>query len=150
MATDTMFFKGKARYLQVRRPSQLEMYEAPVYLEGPEMEKFKTSGLALKIREDEDGKEYVTFKRRVNEYNGLLKEWVVNGPPELKVLTDGEWVGLDPEVLVGNGSEVVVKIEVYDTPKRGEGTKGHRLLSVGVTDLIEYKPKDIAPAEYPF
>ena len=135
MATKTLYFKGITKWCKVRKPDEkYDTYQVPLYMTDSEFLKYDASGIQLKKREDEDGA-FVVFKRKHVEYNGLLKEQVTNGPPG--ILKDG----VDfPDGLIGNGSEVTVKVEVYDTPKRGPGTKGHRLIAINVEKLVEYTP----------
>lgn len=104
------------------------------------MNVFKDSGLRLKVYNDADG-DFVVFKRKHAEYNYAKQEQVTNGPPAVKIKRDGEYVDF-PDGLIGNGSRITVRIEAYDTPKRGPGTKGHRLIAVAVEELIEYHPDD--------
>lgn len=150
MATDILFFKGKTKWARVHKPSEnFETYEVPVYMDKKELKRYQDSGMQLQIREDEDGS-FVTFKRKHAEFNGLKKEQVINGRPGINILKDGAYVPFDG--LIGNGSEVTVKVEVYDTPGRGKGKKGHRLLAVGVDKLVEYvaKEKEVGGPDMPF
>lgn len=149
MATGIIFLKGKTKWAKVRKPDEkYGNYEVPLYMDKKEMAKFKALGLGLTIRSDDDG-EFVTFKRREQEPPRKNGEVITNGPPKVTILQDGQYVPW-PEGLIGNGSEVTVKIEYYDTPRRGAGTRGHRLLAVGIDKLVEYIKTDENDASYPF
>lgn len=139
MATQTLFFNGKTKWCKVRKPDEkYETYQVPLYLDDKNLKMFKDSGLQLKIYDDEDGK-FVVFKRKHAEFNYARKEQVTNGPPDVKIKRDKEYVEFS-DGLIGNGSVVTVKVEAFDTPRRGPGTKGHRLLAVAVETLVEYNP----------
>lgn len=145
MATTTLFFTGKTKWCKVRKPDEkYDTYQCPLYLDASTENMYKDSGIQLKVHEDQDGK-YVVFKRKHVEFNAFKKEQVTNGPPEIKIKRAKEYVAF-PDGLIGNGSLVTVKVEVYDTPRRGPGTKGHRLIAVAVEDLIEYNPEPTAPS----
>lgn len=145
MATQTYFFTGATRWAKVRKPDEkYETYQVPLYLDETALKQYKDSGLQLKIKEDETGK-FVVFKRKHAEFNSWRKEHVTNGPPAVKIKRGSEYVDF-PDGLIGNGSIVTCRVEAYDTPKRGPGTKGHRLIAVAVEKLVEYNP-DAAKSE---
>lgn len=136
------------KWAKVRKPDEkYNNFQVPLYMDEKSWNKFKESGCQLKINQDNDGK-YVTFKRRVNEFNYAKKENVENGPPEIKILKGSDYVPF-PEGLIGNGSLVTVRVDVYDT----RNGKGHRLVSVGIDKLVEYKEagkSDSTDFEMPF
>jgi len=138
MSTETYVFKGITKWCKVRTPDEkFQNYQVPLYLDDDSWKKFKESKLQLKVKEDADGK-YVVFKRphvRVNPWDGMQE---VLGPPRVGIRTNGEGYVEDKETLVGNGSEVTVQVDVYDT----RNGKGHRLDGVGVDRLVEYKKGD--------
>lgn len=139
MATEVKFFTGKTKWCKVRKPDdKYDTYQVPLYMDETNLNLYKDSGMRLKLYEDVDGK-YVVFKRKHAEFNYAKKEQVTNGPPDIRIRKGKEYVEF-PEGLIGNGSIVTVKVEVFDTPKRGAGTKGHRLLGVAIEKLVEYNP----------
>lgn len=80
---------------------------------------------------------YLKLKRKHKDPSGIED---FSGPPEVVHWTDDDRKGtlFDPEVdgLIGNGSKVLVKLNVY-----GEGTRqGVRLMKVGVMELVPYEP----------
>jgi hypothetical protein len=126
------------KWAKVRKPDEkYDNYQVPLYLDEASWKLFKEAGCQLKINEDSDGK-YVTFKRRVREFNYAKKEEQDNGPPEIKILDDENKYVSYPDGLIGNGSLVTVRVDIYDT----RNGKGHRLVSVGVNKLVDYKGND--------
>lgn len=139
MATQILFFNGKTKWAKPRKiDEKYDNYQVPLYLNEQTYNMFKESGLQLKVHEDADGK-FVVFKRKHVEFNYAKKEQVTNGPVEVKLRKGSDYVEA-PDVLIGNGSIITCKVEAYDTPKRGPGTKGHRLLAVAVEELVSYDP----------
>lgn len=127
MATKYVYLSGKTKWAKVRKPDEkYNNFQVPLYLSPESMAIYDTLGLSLSKRTDEDGT-FVTFKRPVSK---LIKNEVVNfGPPKVFNPDNSEFDG-----LIGNGSEVMVKVAVYDTMKG----RGHRLESVRVEKLVEY------------
>lgn len=133
--TKIYILKGKTNWCKVRTPDEkYDNYQVPLYMDDASWADFEESGIQLKVKEDEDGK-YVTFKRRHAEFNSKKGVNQVNGPPEVFILKDDEYVPM-PEGLIGNGSEVTVKVQAFNT----RNGIGHRLVSVGVDKLVEYNP----------
>lgn len=119
------------KWAKVREPDEkFENYQVPLYLDDKSWNAFKDSGCQLRIKEDDDGK-YVTFRRSVRDWNGEEL-----GPPEI-LIQDQETGSykLYPDGLIGNGSIVTVRVDVFDT----RNGKGHRLNRVGIDKLVEYK-----------
>lgn len=129
MATKYYYLSGTAKWAKLRKPDdKYNNFQCPLYLDKKSLELYKTLGLGLKVREDDEGT-FVTFKRPVSK---MIKNEVVEfGPPKVLNADNTEFDG-----LVGNGSEVTVKISVYDTMKG----PGHRLETVRVEKLVEYNP----------
>lgn len=70
-----------------------------------------------------DGKKLVTYKR---------------DGKQIQSYTDGERPEREGEtILIGNGSEVEVTLEIYPTKRFGNGS---RVASVRIIDLVEYNP----------
>jgi hypothetical protein len=127
MATETYYFKGIAKWAKVYRPDpEYDNYKINVYLDDASKALFVAAGTQLTPKEDDDG-EYVTFRRDHSKM--IKKELVTFGPPKV-VDADGHLLTEN----IGNGSKVVVKVQVYD----GKKGKGHRLEAVQVVDLIVY------------
>jgi len=128
MATQYVYFKGKAKWAKVFRPDQMyDYYGMDFYPDDPDA--FQESGIQLKPNKDnEDGRTFFKVKRRPT---ALIKGELVNfGPPVVFDKTN-----MTTTQAIGNGSEVTVKIALYDSQKG----KGHRLESVRVENLVEYE-----------
>lgn len=124
-------FKGKSKWAMVHKVDEkYGNYKIDVYLDEPSLKLYNESGCQMKIKEDEDGS-YVTFRRANSQLMGT--ELVVFGKPKV-VNKENEEIN----DLVGNGSEVVIKVEVFNT-KNGVG---HRLEGVCVLDLVPYEEKE--------
>jgi hypothetical protein len=102
-----------------------------------DVEAVKASGIQTSSREDEDGV-YFTLRRKHEQLFG--KKLEVLGPPEVK------YQKLDYMDAIGNLSEVIINVAVFDTRKG----KGHRLERVTITKLVEYVPEVSADDEIPF
>lgn len=136
MATKEVLLSGKVKWAKLFKPESYQSgppkYSVVLYLDPPSRIVF--DGLKLKnhVKSDADG-EYITLRR---EHNPKVFDGRViadGGPPEI-VDTDGNaW---DENKLIGNGSEVTMKIAVYDT-KMGPGS---RIVKIRVENLIEYHP----------
>ena len=131
MATKYYYLKGKCKWVKARKPDeQYANYTMNLYLDEPSKAVFAESGIQVNPKEDDDGK-YYTFRR---PHEKLMKgEAVIFGPPKVFAADNTEFDG-----LVGNGSEVTVKVSAYDT-KKGIG---HRWESIRVEKLVEYIPAD--------
>lgn len=127
MATEHLYLKGTAKWAKVFKPDEeYDNFTINVYMDEASRKLFAEAGLQLTPKEDEDG-EFVTFRRP--NYKQIKNELVHFGAPQV---IDEQ--GVPVTTPIGNGSEVVVKVIVYDS-KKG---KGHRLDGVQVTKLVEY------------
>lgn len=135
MPTKTYYFKGKTKWAKVHKPDEVyNNYQVPLYLTPESWNEFKESGLRLQPKTDEGG-QFVTFRRKHEEMNYKKGVEEVIGPPEVFIVIDGTYQPFDG--LIGNGSDIVVKVDVYDTKRHG---KGHRMKSVAVENLVVYEP----------
>ncbi len=101
-------------------------YRLNLRLDEASLDAYAKSGLRLRPK---DG----VYSFRRPEFKVIKGEKVVFGPPKLTGVPEGK--------LIGNGSTVTAKVVVYDT----QMGKGHRLESVSVDNLIEYKPEAEEP-----
>lgn len=137
MATKTYFFTGKCKWAKVRKPDEkYNNYQVPLYLTKESWDEFKKSGVQTKIKTDEDG-DFTVFKRSYERFIPWEGTTVVQGPPDVFIKSKDGPVSY-PDGLIGNGSDVTVKVEVYD----GKNGKGHRLVSLLVNELVEYTPPE--------
>lgn len=133
MATNNIFVTGTAYWAKTKTPDtkfdEDGIYSVVLYVNKENAKKVKDSGLRIRPKKDENGVNY-TFRRKAK---GLIRgDEVEFGPP--KVVMSGESF----DGFIGNGSDVTLKVSVYDT-KMG---KGHRLEAIRVNELVEYHPKD--------
>jgi hypothetical protein len=134
MATAYYYLTGKAKWARLFTPDEkYKNYKVDLLLDAESKKKFIESGMTMVPKMAEEG-EYITFRRPEAK---LIKNELVKfeAPPVLD--TDGKPV----DKLIGNGSDITIKVVVYDTVKG----KGHRLEAVRVNELIEYEK----PAEMP-
>jgi hypothetical protein len=128
MATEIYYFQGKAKWAKVYRPDpEYDNYKINVYLDEPSKKLFEAAGTQLTPKSDDDG-EYVTFRRDHSKM--IKKDLVTFGPPKVVDHNNNPITE-----TIGNGSEVVVKVQVYD----GKKGKGHRLEAVQVVNLVVYE-----------
>ena len=136
MASSYYYLTGKAKWAKLFKPDdKYKNWQIQVYMDEPSMKTFEESGMTMTKKTDEDGS-FVTFRRP--EAKVIKDELVKFEPP---TVLDAEGNKLDQ--LVGNGSDVTVKVIVYDTMKG----KGHRLEAVKVNKLVPYVKQDTASPE---
>ena len=134
MATKTYYLSGDVMYPKLVTPdtkfNEQGIYSLDLFMDNDSWEKFEKSEAQLKVR-DRDGRKFVTFKRPAKK---LIKGEVVDlGPPD--VLNEDNTPFDTEKVLVGNGSKVTIKVNIYDTMKG----KGHTLEAVRVDNLVPYE-----------
>jgi hypothetical protein len=125
-----------------------------------EWDKFRRTGLDLKVREDQEGGKYIILRRQTQK---LIKDnLVLFSPPEItgavnvlyqddngntvKSYNKGDNVKVNivgEQTPIGNDSVCLVNLSVYETPKGN----GHRLENLKVLDLVEYHKPDQQVAE---
>lgn len=149
MSTSTYLFTGKTKWakLQPDKPDTKfgEQWQLPLYLDAKSWVDYEKSGIRLEVKKDkETGEPYVTFRRKVKEMHWKKGAMQENGP--VKVVIANQYGEYEPfDGLIGNGSSVSAKVDVFDT-KNG---KGHRLVAVGVDNLVEYNPDGVGESNVP-
>ncbi len=133
MATSTLYFSGKGSWAKLSKPdtkfNHVGQYSIQVELDEVNLKKFNDSKMQLKIKYNDEGKPYVQFKRL---HKALMKgELVELGKPQV---LNAEGEPENPDIAIGNGSDVTVKVITYD----GAKGKGHRLEAVRIDNLIPY------------
>lgn len=141
-------FRGRASYAKVYEPDEYkgqEFWKINLHPDKEVVKEIKDSGTQVRPKLDNEESSgvsgpYFTFRRPLS---AKIKDQVVQfNPPEIfdkdgkaiMVYVDDKAVG--EKVYIGNGSEVEVTVEIYDT-QMGKGT---RLRSVKIIDLIKYDP----------
>jgi len=137
--TEWHFFKGKGKWVRVHSPDPWGNYKLDLYPDTESYDKLlelQKKGMKNTIKKDEDGY-FITFRRPTQKvYKGKV---VGFAPPEV-LEADGKTTLRD--VLVGNGSDLTVKVEAYPY-KSPQGTPGLgiRLASIRVDNLIPFQVK---------
>lgn len=144
MASKDYYFSGTTEWARLAKPDTKfdanGIYSMNLYMDKKSFKKYKEAGIQLKIKEN-DGKDFVTFKRNAKRPSDT--GFIENGPPQILVGEDGD--DLPPNTLIGNGSEVTIKVRVYDTQKG----KGSTLEAVRVDKLVPYVLEDTGPDDMP-
>jgi len=129
MATQVYYWSGEAQWAKVydEGDKEYQNWQIEVALDKESRRLFDESGSRLEFRKSDDGKEYIKIRRPWEKKIGdKLRKF--DPPPVLD--KDGN----PTDVLIGNGSLVTVKVEVYDT-KKGKGT---RLEAIRIDKLVPY------------
>lgn len=125
MATQELYLKGTSSWISEDKKYNRNTID--VYLDSDSDAKLQESGSQTSVRQDDDDKNFYRFAR---PFTRETKKGVEElGPPDY---IDVNGAAIDPKVI-GHGSEVTVKVYVYDTSK-GKGT---RLEAVRVDKLVE-------------
>ena len=133
MATETIYLAGKSKWSKFKTPDdKYNNWKTNLYLDDRSMKTFAESKLNLMMKQDDEGS-YIVLRRPVSKV--IKGNMVKFDPPELVDVNDQP-----TDVLVGNGSDIVCKVVVYDTIKG----KGHRLEKVMIKNLVPYGGKDDA------
>lgn len=127
-------FKGKCKWAKLFKPDEkYNNFQITLYPDKASLKAYVKAGCQGEIKEDEDGQR-VVFRRKPSILTKKGKLWELGAPKVVD--TSGE----DFTAFLGNGSEVEVTVETYDTD-RGLGT---RLEKVTVLKHVEYKPDEAA------
>jgi len=137
--TEFVFLSGKAKWVRHQVPNQWGNWAMTLYLDASSLEKFKKlkeEGVKNVLKKDEDGYN-VSFNRPTSK---LIRGKVVGfAPPEI-IGNDGEPLR---DQLVGNGSDVTIKLECYKyrSPQDREGreSKACRWLALRVDNLVPFQ-----------
>lgn len=128
----TYFFSGTVKWTSKKLNDKFPpgKYTTDLYMDDDSLAVFKTSGIRVSPKTDPDGETFYKLSRakEINKKDGTIVDL---GPFKFLNPDGTEYTG-----LVGNGSKVTVKVEVYDT---GAG-KGHRVDAIRIDDLVTYAP----------
>lgn len=136
MGATQYYFSGKAEWAKVY-PENKDSYKGKTFysldliVPDSEADRFRATGSQHKPKKESEG--FSRLKLRRNEDNPVNDEW--GGPPQV-IIEDKDNPGnyIPFKELIGNGSEVTVKLTVYDS---GDG-KGTRMDVVRVDEWVEY------------
>jgi hypothetical protein len=142
---DFVYLQGKTKWFRHSAPNQWGNWSHDLYIDPPSLEKWKelqtgsddVLGIKNQLRKDEDGY-FVTLRRPVEKQLRSGKK-IGFAPPE--VLTAD---GVTPlrGVMVGNGSDVTTKLEVYTHFVPGSNNKKARAirwLSSKIDNLVPFE-----------
>jgi hypothetical protein len=148
--TEIVYIQGKASWFRAKQPNQWNKYSVQIHPNAEGLEKIRelqSRGLKNTIKKDDDGY-FVNFTRPVSkEYKtGKIQTFA---PP---TVTDKD--GNIFEGQVGNGSDVTLKLEVYEhaTPAGGRAVAA-RWASARIDTLVPFEletsgfPSEIAAAQ---
>lgn len=149
MSTEYIFLKGKGSWVN---PTKINEWGKRTMVLHPDSESLdvvralQSEGVKNVIGKDDDGY-YVRLARPANitikgKITGMEPPTVFDGS---KPLPGGGYAPLPSDVYIGNGSDVIVKMEVYthNIPgQKGKKAKAMRWNSIRVDNLIEYKKTD--------
>lgn len=159
-------FEGIGKWFKIYEPDEFrgsKRWSVNLYMDEANMNLYKRSGIQTTPKEDEDGV-FVTFRRDTEKKIG--KDYVEFTPPfiyqdgktlvgyynsegrpiyQQNVKEAEEVIKKGENVLIGNGSTIKVRVEVYDT----QMGKGSRLRSIEIVDMIEFSSggRDVITAE---
>jgi hypothetical protein len=128
MATETYYLTGTAYFPRLTKVDQYDNFSIGVDLDADSKAVYAESGMQMSEKAWQD-KKFYTFRRPAKK---VMKDELVKFGPPAVFDTNKQPIN----ALLGNGSNVTVKVVVYDTIKG----KGHRLEAIRVNNLIEFKP----------
>ena len=135
MATREVLLSGKAKWAKVYKPDdKYQNWTIQLYMDKDSLTTYQESGMSMAVKKDDDGN-YVTFRRPMAKL--IKNELVKFNPPRV---LDSNNQPFDKNI--GNGSDVTLKVLVYDTIKG----PGHRLEAVRVDKWVEYVKQDAPSA----
>ena len=133
--TEHIYLQGKAKWCKITAPDPWGNWKITLYPTPESLDKFKALGVKNHLKRDEDG-DNVTFRRPSQK---IIRGKTVGFSPPLVIDSNG--IPLEG-VLIGNGSDVTVKLDYYGfkTPI-GDTGKAVRLASIRVDNLVPFKPE---------
>lgn len=133
--TDTVYLTGKTKWAKLKDPDMKYggHWTLDLYLDQQGLKNFNAANLELELRESDEGP-FIKLRRATTRVDKKRGELVKLSPPKL---LDADNKPLN--ALVGNGSQVQCKLDVFPTVKGN----GHRLEAVRVLELVEYKPSQV-------
>ena len=136
-----IYFSGKGKWMhRLFEPDEYKgnrFWSFNLYLDPKSMKAFKESGLSNKVKEDEDGK-FIKLRRNVNKPWKLKPGEAAEFTPP--AIADPEGKDWPEDKLLGNGSAVTAKLELYETSKG----RGGRLEAIRVDNWVEYdRPEEV-------
>lgn len=138
--TEMVYLQGKCKWVKAIQPDEWNNWKVTLYPNEESLEKIRdlqAQGMRNVIKKDDDGYN-VTFRRPTSKvFKGKVQGFA---PPEVVDSTGNPLRG----VLVGNGSDVTVKLEVYEHFVPGAAkakAKAARWLALKVDHLVPFIPE---------
>jgi hypothetical protein len=132
--TEYVYLKGKVKRCQVNVPDQWGNWTVGLYLTPESLDKFKEMKVKNHLHKDDEGY-YIWCKRPQSK---LIKGKMVGMHPP--IVKNAEGIELH-DVLIGNGSDVTVKMEHYNYTFGAEKGSACRLHTIRVDNLIPYEAR---------
>ena len=134
--SEYIYVQGKVAWFRNKTPNQWNKYSVQIHPNPKSLEKIRdlqAEGLKNAVKKDDDGY-YCNFTRPVTKEFASGK--IVSFTPVEVFDKDGEVF----DGLVGNGSDVTLKIEVYEHGTPGGGkAKAARWVSARIDNLVPYE-----------
>lgn len=134
--TQYIFVQGKVKWFRHTSADDWGFWKHQMWLTPESLEKIRelqAEGIKNVIKKDEDGY-FITIRRPTQK---MIRGKVIGFAPPDVYLEDGKTPARD--IMVGNGSDVTSKLEVYSHPTPGGGTaKAIRWLSSRVDVLVPF------------
>ena len=146
MASELIDVKGKVKFIHAVNLNKYDKWSIVIYPTNESREKIydlQAQGIKNVMKKDEDNQYYIQFSR---EPTKLIRGKVIAFAAPRVLDSKGE---IMDGTKVGNGSDVTVRLEVYQhgTPSGGKA-KAARWDSLRVDNLIKWEiDKDLPPTE---
>jgi hypothetical protein len=146
--TEFVYVQGKGKWIRTKGINEWGKWTATIYPIPADLEKIKKlqeQGLKNHLKKDEDGY-FMSFSRpfekEFRDKNGTTRKV---GFTAVEVVDDK---GLPFDGLIGNGSDVTLKLEVYQHGTPGGGkAKAARLLGIRIDNLVPFSRDDFNDTE---
>lgn len=141
MSSDYIYLTGKTKWVKITTPNKYDKWSMDLYPTPPSYDKIvelKSKGLKNHLRKDDDGY-YMTFTRPTSK---IIRGKIQGFQPPIVVDKEGRPL---PKVAIGNGSDVTIKVEVYEYKiplSKNEKGIACRLESIRIDNLVPFEKKD--------
>lgn len=134
---ESIYFTGKAKWARlITADSEYQKWSMDLYFTPQSLDDFKALKLKTHLKKDDDGY-YARLSRPTQK---MMRNVMTAFSPPKVFDKDGKPL---EGVMIGNGSDVTVKCELYKYTAPGSKEKQNaiRLESVRVDNLVPYEPK---------